>query len=294
MATEWSYQENGQTVGPISSDQLKKLAEEGVVLPWTPLKRHSEQGSSSWARAGEVKGLFPFDKTEFLGDPICGDCGGKLVGNQCGKCNTAAKRASTLEAAVIPPPPPIVKSDSAFPSIPLNSIPAKFREFIQVGERVRYASNPSRQARALSMLLVSILPALLFLFYAASLIRVGFPYVALVLFFIGSATVSALCYLAHLQWKHRYYIITDSRTIISQGIFNVAVKIVFNHNIQMIAVNTGIIDRWLSLNTIQLSTSSSGGGPSIFAAFPGMSAGNLSLRWVPNAPTVVSLISSAG
>lgn len=178
------------------------------------------------------------------------------------------------------------------PAVSLTRIPARFRSYIQNGETVLYASNPSANARVISMIFSGAapgIPLIIFIFGALLARQFTALFIGLTL---GLIVVALFAYLAHLHWKHRYYIITDSRTIVSQGIFNIAVRIVFNQNIQMISVNTGLIDRWLDLNTVELSTAGAGGGISIFAAFPGMSSGNVQLRWVANAPNVVGLIST--
>jgi GYF domain 2 len=56
MKNDWYYMSNGQKHGPVSSRQLKGLADEGRLLPedliWTP-------GFSEWKPAGFLKGLFP-------------------------------------------------------------------------------------------------------------------------------------------------------------------------------------------------------------------------------------------
>ena len=193
-------------------------------------------------------------------------------------------------------PPPLnfngANSSVVRTGVALTRIPDRFRRYIQDGETVLYASNPSENARILSMIFAGAAPGIsLFLFVLGALL--ARDYVTLFIGLItGLLVVAFFVYLAHLHWKHRYYIITSSRTIVSQGIFNVAVRIVFNQNIQMISVNTGMIDRWLDLNTVELSTAGSGGGATIFAFFPGMSSGNVQLRWVADAPYVVSLIST--
>lgn len=192
--------------------------------------------------------------------------------------------------------PPFRFNDSKYsgnrPAVSLTRIPKRFRNYIQNGETVLYASNPSENARILSMIFSGAVAGvpLMFSFVGTLLSR---EFMALIFSLIFGLMAVWLCaYIAHLHWKHRYYIITDSRTIVSQGIFNIAVRIVFNQNIQMISVNTGLIDRWLDLNTIELSTAGAGGGFSIFSAFRGMSPGSVQLRWVADAPSVVGLISS--
>lgn len=193
-------------------------------------------------------------------------------------------------------PPPLKfgdgNSSGVRTGVATKRIPDRFRRYIQDGETVLYASNPSENARILSMIFAGFAPGVsLFLFVLGAMLARDYMtlFVGLI---TGLPVVLFFVYLAHLHWKHRYYIITSSRTIVSQGIFNVAVRIVFNQNIQMISVNTGLIDRWLDLNTVELSTAGSGGGASIFAFFPGMASGNVQLRWVADAPYVVSLIAT--
>ena len=91
MAIEWYYHEHGAKMGPVSGSQLKTLAGEGVIVPWTPVRRVTGSDHSPWSRAGEVKGLFPGDVTSQLGDPICGDCGSKLDKGRCSSCQPVAE-----------------------------------------------------------------------------------------------------------------------------------------------------------------------------------------------------------
>ena len=83
-----------------------------------------------------------------------------------------------------------------------------------------------------------------------------------------------------LQWKNRYYVITNRRTIVSQGIFNIAIKIILNHNIQLISINTGIIDRMLNLNSVEFSSAAQGGSGNIMSSFSGLSKGSVTMKWV--------------
>jgi membrane protein YdbS with pleckstrin-like domain len=86
--------------------------------------------------------------------------------------------------------------------------------------------------------------------------------------------------ITYYSWKNRYYIITPERTIVAQGIFNVAIKIIFNRHIQLVSINTGIIDRWIGLNTVEVSTAAQGGAGGIMASFPGLSRGAVQLKSV--------------
>lgn len=67
---EWLYLAKGQNQGPITSDSIKTLAGQGVLAPWTPVKRLDGDAASDWRRAGEVKGLFAGDVSGQLGDDI--------------------------------------------------------------------------------------------------------------------------------------------------------------------------------------------------------------------------------
>ncbi len=55
MSRQWFYMQNGQQQGPVSSEQLKELADKGRITPvnlvWT-------EGASNWKPASSVRGLF--------------------------------------------------------------------------------------------------------------------------------------------------------------------------------------------------------------------------------------------
>jgi len=52
----WYYLHDGRQVGPIPLSELIKLAENGVIQPWTQVW---SPGMESWRSAGEVEGIFP-------------------------------------------------------------------------------------------------------------------------------------------------------------------------------------------------------------------------------------------
>lgn len=58
MATtqEWYYAKGDQKVGPVSSADLKQLAESGSLLPHSMIWK---AGWADWKRADSLKGLFP-------------------------------------------------------------------------------------------------------------------------------------------------------------------------------------------------------------------------------------------
>lgn len=56
MSRNWYVEHNGRTVGPMNSDQLKKLVASGKIVPDTRLRLG---GDGEWMNASKVKGLFP-------------------------------------------------------------------------------------------------------------------------------------------------------------------------------------------------------------------------------------------
>ena len=164
------------------------------------------------------------------------------------------------------------------PSVSIGSIPVKFRFYISQGENILHASNPSVGALVLGLIGTG-LPLLIPAFLASIAGQLHLT----IVFAFAAALGMLICFFA---WKHRYYIISDQRTIASEGIFNVAVSIIPNKNIQMLCINTGIIDRLLGLNTVEVSSAAQGGG-SIFSYFTGKSKGCIRLRWVSNIAFVI-------
>ena len=56
MATAWYYTIKGQKQGPVSSQQLKELADQRVLSPSDMVWK---DGMAEWAAASKIKGLFP-------------------------------------------------------------------------------------------------------------------------------------------------------------------------------------------------------------------------------------------
>ncbi|OUT69289.1 MAG: hypothetical protein CBB70_04540 [Planctomycetaceae bacterium TMED10] len=140
-----------------------------------------------------------------------------------------------------------------------HDLPPKIREILWDNEELIYASRPEKNALIIKMIIGGFLS--LFSLYL-------FPVVLLIVLLV-----------TYFSWKNQYYLVTAERTIISKGIFNVAIKAIFNRHIIMISVNTGTIDRWLGLNSIQLATSAQGGAGGVMANF-GLSKGCVELKYV--------------
>lgn len=144
------------------------------------------------------------------------------------------------------------------PQVRIDQIPQRIKDVLWEGETVLYASRPAHSALVLSMIVAGIVGAI----------------VGLGLAFVGIfVTLPLALIITYYSWKNRYYIITKERSIASQGIFNVGITIIFNRHIQLIAINTGIIDRWIGLNTVEVSTAAQGGAGGIMSQFPGLNKG---------------------
>lgn len=257
MANLYEIKRDGQLIGTYTSNQLRQMALDGDLLKTDQIKAEGSN-EGNWKEAGSVKSFeFKEDTPETISEEV---------------------NKSQFQGEPIP----IEEEDSEFFTdrsvkaageikdallFQRHHLPEKLRELIHEDEEILWISRPSKSSLILSMLIVGLL-------YAPFTLGLSFLFV-------------------YLSWKNTYYVITKGRTIAMQGIFNVAVKIIFNENIQLISINTGIIDRWLGLNTIELSTAAQGGAGSIFAFFPGMAKGSIILKHVPSNDIIHNYASSA-
>ena len=169
-----------------------------------------------------------------------------------------------------------------------GGIPADVRELLHPRESVIFAQNPSRSVLMLRMIVPGVIVALPTLALFVGALFNGEVMAAGVFLCMGLPVLALFLAVIYFEWKNKFYVITDQRTIVRQGIFNRAIKIVPNLNIQTISINTGIIDRWLHLNSVQIETSSSGGGMmGILAVFPGFTGGGVVIANVPSGAEVV-------
>ncbi len=123
-------------------------------------------------------------------------------------------------------------------------MPHDVEELISSSETVLYSGNPAKASLYLRM-------------FGAGLsgLAAGLP-----LFLVGALlTVPLALYLAYIEWKHQFYVITTRRVITRSGWFNRRISLAPTHNIQSVSVNTGFIDRWLNLNTVHFFTAASQG-----------------------------------
>ena len=146
-----------------------------------------------------------------------------------------------------------------------DAIPALVQELISPEEQILYAAHPATTV----LLIQGGLTLMCYLFF-------GIIPSAIMLsnnntdaggsWLVYSTLVLIIVLTTHyLRWHRSSYVITTDRTFVKSGIFSVDVAYIYNANIQMRKIRTGLIDKILHLSTIELRTS----------------AGYLSLRWTP-------------
>ena len=183
---------------------------------------------------------------------------------------------SSMSFGEMPSPPPPVKgerlgwdqlSNNHFSGKKQinNSIPDLIQELIGEDEKILYAAHPATTVLFIqcgltmaAFFLFGIIPTLVMVFNDSPSDGIGW----MVYSIIFTAIILAIVF---LKWFRACYVITTERTFVKHGIFAVEIGYVYNANIQMLKIRTGLIDHILHLNTIELRTS----------------AGFLTLRWIP-------------
>lgn len=162
----------------------------------------------------------------------------------------------------------------------IGEIPSDIEEVLDPNHIV-YANNPSGTAKVLKqiVLLICLFPfLLLILFQTYRLLSGDFSIGMLATIFLEWFGLAIPFVLLHLSWKNTFYVITRDKIVVRSGIFNRAIKIAWVRNIQEISINSGVVDRWLNLNTIHFSTASSGLGGLLLGWIPGSTLGGIYFR----------------
>lgn len=176
----------------------------------------------------------------------------------------------------------MVKQDGVTRGVAMHSVPERFHKYLNKEDEIVYASHPSVP----SLLLRLILPVLCLV---VSLCIAIFLYMSALLGCLFWVVVIA-CY--YYSWKFTYYIVTEKTVFSSFGVFNRRITMIPCSHIQMISVNTGIIDSLLGLNTLELASASNGGGGNIFFAFPFKTPGTIVFRNIEDSPYVCKIINA--
>jgi membrane protein YdbS with pleckstrin-like domain/DNA-directed RNA polymerase subunit RPC12/RpoP len=143
-----------------------------------------------------------------------------------------------------------------------SGMPRDIEELISPSETVLFSGNPVK-----TVLYFKMVGALL-----TGLI-IGLP-----IYFVGVViTVPLFIYMAYIAWKNQFYVITSQRVITRSGWFNRKISLAPVINIQSVSINTGVIDRWLGLNTVHFLTAASSGF---------FSTGSMSFKNVDSGPVL--------
>lgn len=164
----------------------------------------------------------------------------------------------------------------------MGMIPTDISEILDPGEIV-FASHPSKTAKNLTrfVMLIAMCPFFLVIFFQLYFLLTGSFSISLLFGILIELIALAIPFLLlHLSWKNTFYVIARDKIVVRAGIFNRAIKIVWIKNIQEISINSGVVDRWLNLNTIHFSTASSGIGGLLFGWIPGSTLGGIFFRHV--------------
>jgi len=256
MANLYEVMRNGKDIGKFTSAQLRKMAAQGELLRDDSIRKFDS--GSKWNKAGRVKSFnFPNKEQETIQTELEDNLDASSAhSNQIVEEDDLSSVMNRSGDAV-------TDLKEALSFINRETLPDKLLLLIQENEEILYTTRPS-------------IIALIFKLVISAVIGI-----AMVLLVVMAGGISAIALLPlliilgvyllaiYIGWKNTYYVITKGRTIAMQGVFNVSVKIIINENIQIISINTGLVDRWLGLNTIKFSTAAHGGG---------MSAGSITLR----------------
>jgi membrane protein YdbS with pleckstrin-like domain len=142
--------------------------------------------------------------------------------------------------------------------VPGSAIPARLQRLIGDDEQVLYASNPSRAALTIRMTL-SALGAMLFNPFLIAVIQADSSLARMVLGILVVLFILLTLYLTYIAWRSQFFVITSRRIMMRTGWFNHVILMAPVQKIEMVTINSGIIDRWLGLNTICFETAAASG-----------------------------------
>jgi membrane protein YdbS with pleckstrin-like domain/phage FluMu protein Com len=149
--------------------------------------------------------------------------------------------------------------------VPRSKIPREVSRLTSKDDVILFAGNPSRAALYIRLVITGIfgLPVLWFsaglfsifvhLVLGLGSLPLGFFWVLVFALWIG------MLYLTYVSWKTQFFCITNRQVMVRTGWFAHRIGVAPVHNIQMVNINSGLIDRWLSLNSICFETAAAAG-----------------------------------
>ena len=136
-------------------------------------------------------------------------------------------------------------------------LPSGIERLLQADETVLFAEQPPVSVARVRGLL--------------KLVAVGGPLSLWVLLMMASGQGGAVCVgvaalggvgvvllLKYLEWRNRFYVITNRATVVRTGLAKRCVTLVPHHSVVTISIETGFADRWCRTRTVRLTTVSDG------------------------------------
>ncbi|GEM_PF-5221691 len=144
--------------------------------------------------------------------------------------------------------------------VPRKLIPSGIKELVSDDEDWLFSGNPSK-----TVLYVRLVLAFLggIAFNPPMIARISLEQnttiISLLLFALAALWFLGSLYMAYVSWKSTYFAITSRQVISRTGWFSHRTRMAPTHNIQMVDIKSGIIDRWLGLNSVVFETAAAAG-----------------------------------
>ena len=240
----YEIKRDGKIIGAkFTSSRLREMATRGELLEKDLIRKTGTD--SKWKAAGSVASFNFTDKVNETIEIELENHTPELVSEDglSSVLNRSGEAISEIKQAVL---------------INDKYIPDKVRLLLREDEEIIHTTRPSKLALIIKLVVSGFLLVLPILFLGFKILMGDLSMLGI--FLCLNIILIILFFVIYYSWKNTYYVITKGRTIAMQGVFNVSVKIIINENIQIISINTGVIDRWLGLNTIKLLTAAQGVG----------------------------------
>ncbi len=282
---EWFFKEGQKTYGPVDLHLFQKLIDKGRITNDT-LVRQGKTGP--WTRFDDLSEPDVADTNYEVSPPSLPNSSYDFQDNSWGNQTEAGSASRTHfanggppEHAYLEPSPSFSERSRQFGGeiladlLPRSVLPKELKELIGPREKLLYAERPSKTVLYVRIALASIFGVLQnFAILLASEIPMFGKLILLL--FTNAIFVAFPAYCVYLDWANRYYVITNHRLFVRWGVFNRRIQVAPIRNIQMMSINTGIIDRWLHLNTVHFHTAANS---SIFQR----DGASLYFRWIDSA-----------
>jgi membrane protein YdbS with pleckstrin-like domain len=246
MSNLYELQRGGVSLGEFSSAELRTMAKQGDLKPDDMVR--SLGSSYKWIKAGGIKDLG-------LSTPQADDV---QITSAPTKTHTPITEESV--GAVMERSGEMVSELAEALSYNREELPARLTAFMQDSDPMQYCSRPSKLALILSLVVRLGLFAVVEVVILITILLEGTAGRLASAFILILIIMGFSAFFMYLGWKNTFYVITKTRTLMMIGIFNVKITIIMNKHVQIISINTGIVDSWLGLNTIDVYTAARASG----------------------------------